>query len=85
MQSKEYRKVLEEEKKRERGRKREEKKERKYGENGGRRGGRRAEGSLYTSVISYSCSHTVPATPGQNLSDGECTYTSNCRYTFVLF
>ena len=84
MQSKEYRKVLEEEKKRERGRKREEKKERKYGENGGRRGGRRAEGSLCTSAISYSCSHTVPAAPGQNLSDGECTYTSNCRYTFVL-
>ena len=78
--------MLEKEKKRERGRKREERKERKYGENGGRRerGGRRAEGSLCTSAISYSCSHTVPATPGQNLSDGECTYTSNCRYTFVL-
>ena len=78
MQSKEYRKVLEEKKKGERGRKREERKERKYGENGGRRGGRRAEGSLCTSVISYSCSHMVPAAPGQNLSDGECTYTSNC-------
>lgn len=52
------------------------------GEDGGRRARRgrkegerkrRAEGSLCTSVISYSCSHTVPATPGQNLSNGECT------------
>ena len=52
----------------------------KEGRREGRRG-RRAEGSVCTSVISYSCSHMVAETPGQNLSVGECTYTFNCYST----
>ena len=47
------------------------------GRGNGRRG-RRAEGSVCTSVNSYSCSHMVAGTPGQNLNVGECTYTFNC-------
>ena len=52
--------------------------ERKKGGRKERKEKRRAEGLVCTSVISYSCSHMVPGTPGQNLSVGERTCPFNC-------